>query len=261
MLPRLRVLVHGRASGAWNMAVDEALLDATDGGWTLRFYAWDRPTISLGYAQPMLRAVDAERARKLGIPLVRRPTGGRAVLHHLELTYAVAAPLGGVLPGALQVAYRRVCAGLVRAARSLGIDAELTGGEVNLRLPGPRTAVPCFEAPAGGEVVVSGRKLIGSSSRARQGCLLQHGAILLDWDGRLQAGAMGLEDDRSLRPRITTFADELTKTPSRSDLVDAFVAGFEDEFGVVLEQAPLSDAETSREPALEEQFSIARVIA
>ncbi|MCH7824872.1 MAG: lipoate--protein ligase family protein, partial [Acidobacteria bacterium] len=91
--PFLRVVVDAGASGAWNMAVDEALLDDPGDGWTLRFYRWDRPTISLGYAQPYERGVDTVVARRLGIPVVRRPTGGRAVLHADELTYALTAPV------------------------------------------------------------------------------------------------------------------------------------------------------------------------
>ncbi len=148
--------------------------------------------------------------------MVRRPTGGRALLHHLELTYAVVAPLGaGPLPRPLQDAYRTICGALVRAMRSLGVEAELTGGEVNLELPGPRTTIPCFEAPAGGEVVVRGRKLVGSAMRAHDGTILQHGAIVLDWDGRLQAGSMGLADDSGLRPHITTLRHELGRLPGR----------------------------------------------
>ncbi len=130
-------------------------------------------------------AADLDFCRTEGIDVVRRPTGGRALLHHLELTYSVIAPLGkGSLPRALQEAYRRICGALVRAMQSLGVDAKLTGGEVNLQLPGPRTTIPCFEAPAGGEVVVGGRKLIGSAMRAHGKTILQHGAILLDWNAQ-----------------------------------------------------------------------------
>ncbi len=224
---RWRLIVDGELAGPRNMARDVAMLDAAiarQAPPTLRLYGWSPPCLTLGRHQG-LDAADLDFCKSEGIDVARRPTGGRAVLHHLELTYAIVAPLGEVLPSALQDAYRRVCAGLVRAARSFGIAAELTGGEVNMSLPGPRTAVPCFEAPAGGEVVVAGRKLIGSSARTRQGCLLQHGAILLDWDGRLQAGAMGLVDDRFLREHVTTFSDELGHVPSRSDLTEAVVAG------------------------------------
>ena len=89
----LRVVVNTGGSGAWNMGLDEALLEDSFGGWTLRLYRWDRPTISLGYAQPHEQGVDTIVARRLGIPVVRRPTGGRAVLHADELTYALTGPV------------------------------------------------------------------------------------------------------------------------------------------------------------------------
>ena len=105
--------MHGRGPAAWNMAVDEALLSAPHSGWTLRFYGWHRPTVSLGYAQPFDRGVDVALAQRLAIPLVRRPTGGRAVLHAGELTYSIAAPADtGALAGGVSTSYRRIAAGL-----------------------------------------------------------------------------------------------------------------------------------------------------
>jgi len=235
--PSWRLVLDGDHSGAENMARDVAMLEAVIAGKvppTLRLYGWSPPCLTLGRHQ-VDDAADEKFCRRRGIGIVRRPTGGRAVLHHLELTYAVAAPLGqGTLPRALQDAYRTVCSALVVAVRSFGIDAELTGGDVNLSLPGPRTKVPCFEAPAGGEVVVAGRKLIGSSMRARQGHILQHGAILLDWDGRLQAGAMGLPDDSTLRSHVTTFAELMGAVPTRAELEQALASAFEGTFSVKL---------------------------
>jgi lipoate-protein ligase A len=160
------------------------------------------------------------------------------------------------LPRALQAAYRRICQGLVTAATILGIDAELTGGEVNLQLPGPRTTVPCFEAPAGGEVVVAGRKLIGSSMRSVGGSILQHGAILLGWDSELQAGAMGLADDSGVRPHVTTFADELGREPSVSEVDAAVVSGLARALDVDLSPGEVTAAESRREDVLVSEFVI-----
>ena len=242
--PSWRLVLDGDHSGAENMARDVAMLEAVIAGEvppTLRFYGWSPPCLTLGRHQGE-DAADARFCRRHGIDIVRRPTGGRAVLHHLELTYAVAAPLGQEpLPRPLQNAYRTVCSALVAAVRSFGIDAELTGGDVNLSLPGPRTTVPCFEAPAGGEVVVAGRKLIGSSMRARQGHILQHGAILLDWDGALQAGAMALADDSTLRPHVTTFAEQLGVAPDRAELERAFASAFGNVLSVELVPGGLAD--------------------
>lgn len=236
-----RLVLDDDQSGAENMARDVAILDAVVAGKappTLRLYGWSPPCLTLGRHQGD-HAADEGFCRRHGIDIVRRPTGGRAVLHHLKLTYAVAAPLGqGPLPLPLQDAYRTVCSALVAAVRSFRIDAELTGGNVNISLPGPRTTVPCFEAPAGGEVVVAGRKLIGSSMRARRGHILQHGAILLDWDGRLQAGAMGLLDDSALRSHVTTFAEQMGEAPNRIELEQALVLAFEQTFSVKFARQP-----------------------
>ncbi len=258
--PAWRLLVDPALPGSRNMARDVALLEAavaTASPPTLRLYAWEPACLSLGRHQPE-SAADLAFCGARGLDVVRRPTGGRTVLHHLELTYSVVAPLGRPpLPRAVQEAYRAVCAALVRATRSFGVDAELTPGEVNLVLPGPRTAVPCFEAPAGGEVVVRGRKLAGSAVRVHGNHILQHGAILLDWNGPLQAGAMGLADDRLLRPHVTTFTAELGRPVDRGELESALVPAFEDELGVRLAGGELTAGERQRETELEPEYAIA----
>jgi len=252
-------VVDGTLPGARNMARDVAMLEAVADGEavpTVRLYGWDPPCLSLGRHQ-RLEAADLAFCRAEGIDVVRRPTGGRALLHHLELTYAVIAPLNeGPLPRGLQEAYRTICAVLVRAVRALGVDAELTGGEVNLQLPHPKTTVPCFEAPAGGEVVVGDRKLIGSAMRAHGGAILQHGAILLDWDGRLHAGAMGLDDDGGLRPHITTLAEQVGKPVDRADLERSITRAFAEELGIELEPGKFSGRERARVEQLATDFAV-----
>jgi len=242
------------------MARDVAILEAVSEGQsppTLRLYGWAPPCLTLGRHQGV-EAADFDFCAAEGIDVVRRPTGGRALLHHHELTYAIVAPTvrGGPLPSGLQDAYRKICGALVRAARALGVAAELTSGEVNLQLPGPRTTVPCFEAPAGGEVVVGGRKLIGSAMRAHGPAVLQHGTILLDWDGRLQAGSMGLTDDASLRPRVTTLREELGRDLPRSVLEETLVEAFTVEFGAEIEPGQSSEVERAREDERIESFVV-----
>lgn len=244
-----RLLLDPAAPGALNMGRDVAILEAVAQRAvppTVRLYGWSPPCLSLGRHQPT-EAADLDFCRSHGIDVVRRPTGGRAVLHHHELTYAVVAPLGeGSLSHKLQEAYRIICTGLVEACRRLGIAAGLTPGEVNLQLPGPRSAVPCFKAPAGGEVVVAGRKLIGSAMRRYQGTILQHGAVLLDWDGELQAGAVGLADDSFLRPFVTTVAAELGRIPQLRVLREAMAGGIAETLGVALQPGELSLPENRR---------------
>lgn len=254
-----RLINDGDLAGAANMARDVAILEAVSSGDappTLRLYGWDPPCLTLGRHQSV-DAADLEFCRREGIDVVRRPTGGRALLHHLELTYAVIAPLGsGPLPRSLQEAYRLICGALVHAMLSLGVEAELTGGEVNLQLPGPRTAIPCFEAPAGGEVVVGGRKLIGSAMRAHAGTILQHGAIVLDWDGRLQAGSMGLEDDSVLRPHITTLADELAHPVDPTILRETIVEACAEMLGLSFDAGCLSASEEKRTREIKSSFVV-----
>lgn len=172
--------------GWLNMAIDACLLERADAGerW-LRLYAWE-PTLSFGRHEPAGRRYDPGRVAALGLAVVRRPTGGRAVWHAGELTYAVAAPASGL--GALRQAYRDIHLLLRDALRSLGVPAELAPRRAAARVD----AGACFASPAGGEVVVDGRKVIGSAQLRRGSALLQHGSILLDDDqtliGQVTAG-------------------------------------------------------------------------
>ena len=259
--PTWRLLSDGDLPGARNMARDVALLESVSenrGAPTLRLYGWSPPCLSLGRHQGV-NAADLDFCAEHGIDVLRRPTGGRALLHHLELTYSLVAPLGrGPIPRHMQEVYRRICEPLVTACRTLGVRAELTTGEVNLQLPGPASTVPCFQAPAGGEVVVAGRKLIGSAMRSHLGAILQHGAILLDWDSEMQAGSMGLDNDRLLRPTITTFAEQLGSAPELDQLGNALIKAFSDHLGVHFEAGEPSVAESAREEELINTFDIQR---
>jgi len=254
-----RLLIDGDLPGVRNMARDVAILEGVATHCsppTLRLYGWDPPCLSLGRHQG-LDAVDMDFCREHDIHVVRRPTGGRALLHHLEFTYSLIAPIGrGPLPSRLQEAYRRICGALVRWCRDLGVAAELTPGDININLPGPKSTIPCFEAPAGGEVAVAGRKLIGSAMRAHGGAVLQHGAILLDWDGALQAGSMRLTDDSALRPAITTLTEQLGSVPGRAELETSLANAFSDELGVRFQQAGLNESESTREQDLVTEFRV-----
>ena len=163
-------------AGWLNMAIDATLLERAEAGerW-LRLYAWE-PTLSFGRHEPADRRYDRDRIAALGLATVRRPTGGRAVWHARELTYAVAAPAREL--GALRQAYRDIHLVLRDAVRSLGVPAELA--------PLGRAASvdtgACFASPAGGEVVVAGGKVVGSAQLRHGGALLQHGSMLLDDD-------------------------------------------------------------------------------
>lgn len=189
---RWRLLVDGPASGEWNMGVDEALLAsaACGGPPTLRFYTWDGPWLSLGYGQPddPVRLAACEAG---GVRVVHRATGGRAVLHGADLTYALAAP-EALLPAGLQASYQRVGEGLLAALRALGVEAVKSRPDA----AGPaRGEFDCFGAPAAHELCAAGRKLVGSAQRRARGGVLQHGSIRFDPDSESARRPAGLEPE------------------------------------------------------------------
>lgn len=255
--PRMewRLIVDAAASGPWNMAVDEALAEAVDASASppvLRLYRWAPPCLSLGFAQPYT-AADAGFCKASGIDVVRRPTGGRAVLHHLELTYSVCAPLGrGPFTRDLQAAYQAICGALVAGLRRLGVAAELSGTPENGMIK-PTAAIPCFIGPASGEVVVGGRKLVGSAMRRVGDSILQHGSILEGWDGFLQAGCLGLADDAELRAAVVTLADLLGSTPPPDEVAGAIARGLGETLGVTLVPGTLTADERARGKTLEHE--------
>ena len=164
------------------MAMDQALLDlaAGEGRAFLRLYRWAPSCLSFGRNEPALRRYDRAAITRLGLDTVRRPTGGRAVWHADELTYAVAAPAATF--GSLPDAYRRIHETLAAALRALGFGASLAGTPA--RGAGV-DAGACFASPAGGEVMIGGRKAVGSAQLREGGAFLQHGSILLGGSQRV----------------------------------------------------------------------------
>jgi len=159
-----------------NMAIDQALLERAErqGERWLRLYRWAPHCLSFGRHEPATRRYDSRRIAELGLDTVRRPSGGRAVWHAEELTYAVAAP--SVRFGSLPAAYLEIHGMLADALRGLGASASLAPP---VRTP-PLDTGPCFAQPAGGEIMIGGRKVVGSAQFRQGGALLQHGSILLE---------------------------------------------------------------------------------
>ena len=178
---RWRLLLSGPATGAWNMAVDDALLQVVAAGSgipTLRFYGWSPPCLSLGYFQPF-DVVDVAACRARGVDIVRRPTGGRAILHDRELTYSLTLPaslLGeerAILPS-----YCRISRALQSGLRQLGVSTTLAAESAAL-LVGDHGPV-CFDRASAHEILLNGRKLVGSAQVRKASALLQHGSILIE---------------------------------------------------------------------------------
>lgn len=186
--------VDGPREGAENMAWDHTLArELPPGLGVVRLYGWARPTLSLGRNEPARDVFDPDRLRAHGVDLVRRPTGGRSVLHDRELTYAVVAPLKAL--GGARAAYEAVNRGLAEGLATLGVPTALAGAGPAL----PPDAGPCFREPAEGEVVSEGRKLIGSAQAKVGAALLQHGSILLE-DGQHRLEGLRVGDDGSASP-------------------------------------------------------------
>ena len=178
----VRVMRSGVHDAATNMALDEAmLLTAADTGETLvRFYQWECASVSFGRNQRCDGIYSPERCQTLGVPAVRRLTGGRALVHAREVTYAVAAPT--TVAATLRGGYEAINDVLLAALRSLGVAAERASPAARMAPPG---LAPCFESPADGELVVDGRKIVGSAQHRDAKAFLQHGAILLADDQRM----------------------------------------------------------------------------
>ncbi len=165
----------GRA-GAINMAIDYSLLRrAQRGDACLRLYRWSPACVSFGRNEAALRRYDRDKIQRLGLDTVRRPTGGRAVWHEHELTYAVAAPLKTF--GSLQQTYQTIHHMLATALTDIGV---LVAHADSARNAEALHAGPCFSSPVGGEILVGGRKLVGSAQLREGEAFLQHGSILLD---------------------------------------------------------------------------------
>lgn len=229
----------GPFDGPFNMGVDEALLlTAVETGTpTLRFYTWQGPWLSVGYAQ---RVGAAERARlsAAGVGLVRRVTGGRAVLHGQDLTYAIAAP-EGVLPEGVRESYRAVADALLEALATLGVPVRRSGPEA--RAPGAGV-FDCFVQPAADEICLAGRKLSGSAQRRVTGGFLQHGSIRLAPD---PAAAVAALAPGKGGPGGTSLQEE-GHPVSPLALLEATLDAFETCLGVELAPAPLAGAELAR---------------
>lgn len=248
---RWRVLRHPPASGAWNMAVDDVLLESVASGGappTVRFYGWTPACLSLGYFQPY-EVVDVAACRARGVDIVRRPTGGRAILHDRELTYSIALPaeiLGhdrGILPS-----YYRISRALQAGLAALGV-ATTMAPESAASGSNPDHGPICFDRPSAHEILFDGRKLVGSAQVRRASALLQHGSILIE--PRLQTmveclrmalpAGDGNHRHKSIGDGVIGLAEVGIEDPYA--LAQPIAAAIATEFGVELRSASLTDSE------------------
>jgi lipoate-protein ligase A len=246
-----RLLHTGLSDGPTNMAIDEAILMAVAAGLsppTLRFYGWEPPCVSVGYAQSLRDEIDLDACRRLGYGWVRRPTGGRAILHVDELTYSVVAPMGEPrVAGDILTSYRRLSAGLVAGLARLGCAVQQAGQGVERDAPDPSAA--CFDVPSPYEVMVRGRKLIGSAQARRRRTVLQHGTLPLQGDVARLAQVLALPQVEreslrvTLRGRAIALDEALGRAVSFDQAAEALARGFSRALHLTLAPGELTDDE------------------
>lgn len=258
-----RLLITPPATGAWNMAVDEAIASYAGRGAappTLRFYQWQPACVSLGRHQP-LADIDLARCAALGYDVVRRPTGGRAILHTDELTYSVAGPQDHpVLAGAVLDSYLRLSQGLLAGLARLGLAVSKAPPS---NRSGNDAGPVCFEVPSAYEIVVPApvglassqagapsKKLVGSAQSRRQGWVLQHGSLPLVGDVTRLVDVIIFADEAeraaqklALAERATTVETALGRPVTFEQAVAALAAGFEQALGIRLELGNVTASE------------------
>ena len=248
-----RLLITPPGRGASNMALDESILEhigRADSLPTLRLYAWDPACLSLGHAQPFAD-VDTVRLRERGWDVVRRLTGGRAILHTDEITYSVIAPNDEPrVTGTVLESYNRLAGALLLAVQTLDLPVELKEGKpADTAAPNP----VCFEVPSTYEITVNGKKLIGSAQARRKEGVLQHGSLPLTGDLARICQALVFENESAreaaaqrLLARAATVESALGRPVSWDTAAQSFIRAFEAQFGLTLERRELSESECKR---------------
>lgn len=245
---KLRFLDTGAGRGAFNMGLDEALLESVSSGRSepvLRLYGWEPAAVSIGYFQSMRAEVDLEACRKAGVDALRRVTGGGAVFHSSEITYSIVVPEGHLLaPPDILDSYRRICGGLVEALRLLGVAAAF--------------------APIN-DIAAGGRKVSGNAQTRKAGCLLQHGTLLLDVDPERMFSILKVPSEKlkgklieDVKARVAGLKTLLGREVPYSEAARALASGFSSAFGF-LEKGGKAQLEPS-EPSPHE-LSRAEILA
>ncbi|EJG1227110.1 lipoate--protein ligase family protein [Staphylococcus pseudintermedius] len=251
----------------YNMALDEALLNFVSRGEidpVVRFYTWNPPTLSIGYFQRLSKEIDIEKVKEKGYGLVRRQTGGRGVLHDKELTYSVIVPEAHPdMPQTVTEAYRVISGGLLEGFKSLGFDAHFAvprSKEEREKLKQPRSSV-CFDAPSWYELVVEGKKIVGSAQTRQKGVILQHGSILQDVDIDDLFDMFIFKNERLKAKMKEAFVEKAVaindlsnETITLAQMEVAFKEGFKKALDIEFKPLELTVAQQDEVKALEEKY-------
>ncbi|WP_197490650.1 biotin/lipoate A/B protein ligase family protein [Brevibacillus sp. SKDU10] len=246
-MEKWRYVVTPPMSPEMNMAIDEAILTLHSQGKvppTVRFYTWNPATLSIGYFQKMEKEINIDEVKRLGLGLVRRPTGGRAVLHDAELTYSVIVSEDHPqMPKSVTEAYKVISMGLLHGFQKLGLKAEMVSlatEEEKAKYDSPGSSA-CFDSPSWYELVVEGKKVAGSAQTRQKGVILQHGSILLDMDVDLLFSLLTFPSERvkermmnSFKQKAVTINEVSSKPISLEEAIEAFYQGFAEGLGIEL---------------------------
>lgn len=249
-MPVWRVVDTGAATGTINMAVDEAMLLELAAGRvppTIRFYRWWPAAVSIGYFQDLEKELDLDACRQTGVDWVRRLTGGRAILHDAELTYSIVANQDDpAVSGTIVESYLKISRGILEALQSMGVPAEMVARPAK----GGHGTAACFDAPSWYEIVVDGRKLVGSAQVRKHGVLLQHGSLPLTMDAEKFFSLLRMPNQRVRERLVREFqrkACSLEEALGRPVTYDAtrkaLEKGLAKMLGITLEPGPLTKGE------------------
>ena len=232
-----RIIQDSLGDGTLNMITDQAILMACNEGKvpaTLRLYGWQRPTLSIGYSQDASQYIDQESCKRNNIPVVRRFTGGRALLHQYEMTYSVIAPIPHpAFPGSLRGSFDRISQAIVESLRIGGIE-DATVARKNKTGNASGRSPACFSMANHCEIIVCGKKLVGSAQRRLRSAFLQHGSVILDMDPQLTHTLLKYSSETekqavldSLISNTTTLKQLLRRNVKKGEVFQWFLQGFQ----------------------------------
>lgn len=258
-----RLIKDSYHNGFINMAVDEAIMIAHKKGLvppTIRFYQWSPPAVSLGYFQDLKKEINVKVCQDIGIDIVRRPTGGKAVLHDQELTYSfIIKENDPLVNDSILETYKKISGGIIRGLSYLGIKTELVPlrGKLENHLLGRSDKARihhldfksiCFSVPSQYEVQVEGKKIVGSAQVRKGGVVLQHGSLLIKLEkdklfSVFNFPSVQIREKLKSKFKATSLEEILKRKIDFSELSNILPRGFEEEFGVRLVESKLTEPE------------------
>ena len=256
MIPVWRLLITGARDAAWNMACDEALSESVHDGISapvVRFFQWEPPALSFGYSQKVDREVNLARVHADGIGIVRRVSGGRAVFHADEVTYSVICRQDDpVASGGITATYFRISEGLADGVRRCGLNATLAHqADPGVSPRSTAATLPCFGSTARAEIVIGGRKLVGSAQHRTRDLMLQHGSILTG--PRHKDIVNWLHAEEAVRDRFRRVLDSSTTSMSEAGwrgndaaAIEYMAEGMRATLNLEWDREPLSPTEQQR---------------